>query len=94
MLTLSETAASMLSESRSQQGIPDDATLRVAAAEQGPQQGLTLGFVDQPMDGDQVGAAHGMAICVAPEVAEQLADAKIDVQHVGDSAQLVLVPAT
>lgn len=91
MLTLSETAASMLSETRSQQGIPDDATLRVASSDQ--QEGITLGFVDQPFDGDQVGDAHGLPICVAPEVADALDDAKIDVEQTGEQPQLVIVPA-
>lgn len=94
MLTLTPNAADALVAARSQQGIPDDATLRVAAAPtgNGEQPGITLGFVDQPMDGDQVGAAHGVSICVAPEVADTLADAKIDAQTEGDQTRLVLVP--
>lgn len=95
MLTLSPTAATMLSETRSQQaGIPDDATLRIAAApaQDGEQAGITLGFVDQPQDGDQTGEAHGLPICVAPEVADALDGAAIDVQQDGESAQLVIVP--
>jgi Fe-S cluster assembly iron-binding protein IscA len=96
MLTLSPTAATLLSETRSQQaGIPDDATLRVAAApaQDGEQAGLTLGFVDEPHEGDQTGEAHGLPICVAPDVADALDDVAIDVQQDGDSAQLVIVPA-
>jgi Fe-S cluster assembly iron-binding protein IscA len=93
VLTISETAASALDQSRAQQGIPDDVTLRVAPAEQAPGQGLSLKFVDQPEDGDQTGSAHGMDFCVAPEVAEALDDAKIDVQNVDDDPQLVIVPA-
>ncbi len=93
MLTISETAASALDQSRSQQGIPDDVTLRVAPAEQAPTQGLSLKFVDEPHDGDQTGTAYGLAFCVAPEIADALDDAKIDVQTVDDDAQLVIVPA-
>lgn len=92
MLTLSETAAAVLSDSRSRQGIPDDAMLRVSA--EGPdQQSLSLGFVDEPVDGDQTGSAHGLGLCVAPEVADALDGAQIDVQTVGEDAQLVIVPA-
>ena len=93
MLTISETAASALDQSRAQQGIPDGVTLRVAPAEQAPSEGLSLKFVDEPQDGDQTGSAHGMAYCVAPEVADALDDAKIDVQSVDEQPQLVVVPA-
>lgn len=94
MLTLTPSAAEALATARSQQGIPDDATLRVAAAPagNGEQPGITIGFVDQPMDGDQTGDAHGMPLCVAPEVAESLSDATIDTQTEGDQTKLVLVP--
>jgi Fe-S cluster assembly iron-binding protein IscA len=92
VLTISQTAASALDRSRSQQGIPDDVTLRVAPAEQAPSEGLSLKFVDQPHDGDQTGTAHGLAFCVAPEVADALSDARIDVRPADDGAQLVIVP--
>jgi Fe-S cluster assembly iron-binding protein IscA len=94
MLTLTPSAAEALATARSQQGIPDDATLRVAAAPagNGEQPGITIGFVDQPMDGDQTGDAHGMQLCVAPEVAESLSQATIDTQTEGDQTKLVLVP--
>lgn len=96
MLTLTQPAATMLSDVRSQQGIPDDALLRVAASADG-QQGISLGFVDQPFDGDQTSDAHGLGYCVAPEVADALDGAKIDVQDPeADSdgpTNLVIVPA-
>jgi len=96
MLTLSQPAATMLNDVRSQQGIPDDALLRVAGATD-DQQGISLGFVDEPMDGDHTASAHGVAFCVSPEVADALEGAKIDLQDATvDStggAQLVIVPA-
>lgn len=96
MLTLTQPAATMLTDVRSQQGIPDDALLRVAGATDG-QQGISLGFVDEPMDGDHTADAHGLAFCVAPEVADALSAAKIDVQDPDvDStgpANLVIIPA-
>lgn len=96
MLTLSHPAATALTDARTQQGIPDDALLRVAGATDG-QQGISLGFVDAPMDGDQTGDVHGLSFCVAPEVADALSGAKIDVQEPdADStgaASLVIVPA-
>jgi len=95
MLTLSQNAAHALTETRERQNIPDDASLRVASAPatDGNTGGITLGFVDTPMDGDQGGEAHGLTICVAPEIADDLADAQIDLQQQGAEAQLVVVPA-
>ena len=95
MLTLSQNAAQALTETRERQNIPDDASLRVASvpATNGSEGGITLGFVDTPMEGDQVGEAHGLTICVAPEIADDLADAQIDLQQQGTEAQLVVVPA-
>ena len=96
MLTLSQPAATILTDARSQQGIPDDALLRVAAATDG-EQGISLGFVDMPMEGDHTASAHGLAYCVAPEVADALDAAKIDVQdpEAGSTGEthLVIVPA-
>jgi Fe-S cluster assembly iron-binding protein IscA len=91
MLTLTKTAAALLSESRSQQGIPDDATLRVAPVGEGEDHGISLGFVEAPHTGDHTGMAHGMPICVDAQVADSLADVKIDVDTAGDAPQLVLV---
>ncbi len=96
MLTLTQPAATMLTDVRSQQGIPGDALLRVAGATDG-EQGISLGFVDEPMDGDHTASVHGLDYCVAPEVSDALAAAKIDVQEpAADSsgaANLVIVPA-
>lgn len=92
MLTLSENAATVLAQTRSQQGIPEAATLRVASAAGQDEQGISLGFVDQPEASDQTAVAHGMPICVAADVADALDDVEIDVDTSGDNPQLVLVP--
>ncbi|HUF97317.1 MAG TPA: hypothetical protein VMM60_04250 [Ilumatobacter sp.] len=95
MLTLSEPAANLLTQSREQSGIPDHAMLRVSSsADDDGQSRISLGFVDQPMDGDQTTTAHGLGVCIAPEVAAELESAKIDVQQQGDTPALVVVPAT
>lgn len=92
MLTLSKNAATLLSESRTQQGIPADATLRVAPTS-GDGQGISLGFVDAPHTDDHTGTAHGMPICVDPTVADALETVKIDVDTAGETPNLVLVQA-
>lgn len=91
MLTLTPAAAERITDAREQSGIPREAHLRIApAAEQGPG-AIGLGFVEMPFDGDQVGDAHGVSYCVAPEIAEELAAAQLDVSD--DGASMVLVPA-
>jgi Fe-S cluster assembly iron-binding protein IscA len=93
MLTLSESAADVLSSSRSERGLSDSAHLRVAPADHAPDRGLSLTFVDEPMDGDETGESHGVSLCVAAEVAEALDGTTIDVQTVDERPQLVIVPA-
>ena len=85
----------MLASARdSQDGIPNDATLRVAGSNEAGQPGtISIGFVDQPLDGDQAADAHGLSYCVAPDVAEQLDGAAIDVQQENGEPRLVVVPA-
>ena len=49
------------------------------------------------MEGDQTDTVHGLPICVAPEVADALDGAKIDVQDPSTDStgptHLVIVPA-
>ncbi len=94
MLTLSENAATVLNHTRSEQGLPEGATLRVAESHQDGQTGLSVGFVDQPVDGDHTAESHGLPYCVAPEVADALDEAKLDVTTENDTPQLVVVPAS
>lgn len=94
MLTITRPAATMLIATHDQEGIPAEASLRVASStsSNGDAPGITVGFVDEPFDGDQVGTIHGLSLCVAPEVADALASAAIDIEHQDGEAHLVLVP--
>ena len=94
MLTVTRPAAHMLITSHAQEGIPAEASLRVASSvtEDGDRPGLTIGFVDEPYDGDQIGMVHGLSICVAPEVADALDTAAIDIEEHDGHTHLVLVP--
>ncbi len=94
MLTLTESAATLLTQSRQNQNIPEAASLRVAPAPDSPEGGLTLGFVEQPAPTDHTGESHGVPMCVAAEVASALDGAQIDVQKSGSDAQLVIVPSS
>ena len=94
MLTVTRPAATMLIATKEQEGIPADASLRVAASatSNGDAPGITVGFVDQPFAGDEIGMVHGLSLCVAPEVADALATAAIDVEEHDGETHLVLVP--
>ncbi|MEP1125856.1 MAG: hypothetical protein ABJH68_18405 [Ilumatobacter sp.] len=91
---MTESAATLLTQSRKNQNIPDAACLRVAPAPDNPDGGLTLGFVEQPAPTDHTGESHGVPMCVADEVAAALDSAQIDVQQSGNDAQLVIVPSS
>ena len=95
MLTLTEPAASMLNDARSEQGIPEHSLLRIAAPADGGN-GISLTFVEHAAEGDQTSDAHGLNYCVAPEVAEELDRAAIDLREPSSDATvgwtLVIVP--
>lgn len=94
MLTITRPAATMLLATRDLEGITTEASLRVASSTSGngDAPGITVGFVDEPYEGDQVGMIHGLSLCVAPEVADVLSSAAIDIEEENGETVLVLVP--
>jgi Fe-S cluster assembly iron-binding protein IscA len=92
MLNISPQAANLLVQARESSDIPDDAVVRVAESTEPAGSGISLGFVDEPLAGDAVGNAHGLDICVAPEVAPKLDDATLDVVQEEGETRLVVVP--
>jgi Fe-S cluster assembly iron-binding protein IscA len=96
MLTASKEAVQLLTNVRDSTDASDDAVLRVAAGApnmDGSGPTVSLGFVDQPAADDEVGDAHGLPICVAPELSSHLDDALLDVVEEEGEARLVLVPS-
>lgn len=93
MLTITQRAVAALEQARSNSDIPDDATLRLsmAAPSDGEAPGLSLGFVDEPFGGDATGEAHGMPVCMPPDIAAQLDDVTLDLVERDGRAELVLV---
>ena len=94
MLKLTETAANRIEEVRRDQGLPESLGVRVSGAEvTDGKMALQVAFSDGPAQGDQVAEQHGTQVFVAPEVAEPLADAELDVQGgAAEGVQLVLRP--
>jgi Fe-S cluster assembly iron-binding protein IscA len=90
MLQVTQPAAEVLSDVRSQQGVPDHFGVRVFAGQTNDgQQAIGLGFAETPADGDAVAESEGVTLYVAPELAEPLEEAVIDVESQPDGDTLV-----
>lgn len=93
MLKVSDSAVSVLQETRAAQDVPETYGVRVFAnADENGQPTLALAFAEQPAEGDQVTEQHGTEVYVAPEVAEPLAESVLDVEETPEGPQLALVP--
>lgn len=91
MLQITHAAATQVAMARESQGLPETFGLRVFGQ---PQDGggisLSLAFAEAPAEEDHVTEQQGTRLFVAPEVAEPLAAAALDVQETPEGAQLVL----
>jgi Fe-S cluster assembly iron-binding protein IscA len=93
VLQVSESAVSVLREARAAQEVPDTFGVRVfAQADETGQAALALAFADEPAEGDQVTEQDGTEIYVASELAEPLAESRLDVEQTPEGPQLALVP--
>lgn len=90
MLTITEPAADFLMRAREQSGAPSDAALRVGPSANDNDGPLTLAFVPEPLTGDAVTDAFGLAVCVAPEINEAVDAATLDVVEEEGREHLVL----
>ena len=92
MLQLTHAAAAELVGTRQAQGLPDTAGLRVFG-EPTPGGELALGvtFAEVPAEDDQVTELDGMRLFIAPEVAEPLSSAALDVSDTGDGAKKLVI---
>lgn len=93
MLELSQSAADVLEQARQTQDIPEDYGVRIAA-EPAPdgQASLTVGFAENPAEGDEVTEQAGTEVYIAEQVAGPLADSLIDVEQSEGGVQLVVKP--
>lgn len=92
MLTITHDAAVALSAARAAAGAPATYGTRFSIADL-PETGeprLAVSFVERPIEGDDVSEQEGMAVYVAPELAESLPEATIDAKPIDGEAQLVL----
>jgi Fe-S cluster assembly iron-binding protein IscA len=93
MLQVSENAVAALENIRSTEGVPESYGVRVSGGQEaGGDIVISLAFVETPAEADQVTEQAGTEIYVAPEVAEPLSAAVMDVHDSDDGLQLVIRP--
>lgn len=93
MLRVSENAAAALENVRSAEGIPESYGVRLSGGQQ-PSGDVVIdvAFVEAGEDTDQVTEQSGTDVYVAPELAEPLSTAVMDVQDSETGLQLVFRP--
>lgn len=93
MLQLTQPAADLLDEVRTEQDIPDTHGIRLAA-QQGPdgQVGLAIGFSEEPAESDQVSEQSGTEVYVAEELVEPLSTSVLDIEETPEGTGLTLRP--
>jgi Fe-S cluster assembly iron-binding protein IscA len=90
VLQITQGAATFLSELRRGHDMPDTYGLRVFPESTAPGEvSIGLGFTDTPREGDQVTEQDGLRIFVAPELAQPLDEAQIDVARKGGTPRIV-----
>ncbi len=93
MLQITHDAATFLSELRRGHDMPDTYGLRVFPESTAPGEvSIGLGFTDTPLEGDHVTEQDGLRVFVAPELAEPLDDAQIDVAGESGTPRIVFRP--
>jgi Fe-S cluster assembly iron-binding protein IscA len=77
MLAVTENAVMAIRDLTTQQEVPVDGGLRIAA--ESPEGSLTLSLVAEPMAGDQIVAASGANLYLDQAAAQMLDDKELDV---------------
>lgn len=94
MLQMTDRAADLLRNLRHEAQLPDDAGVRVfSETATSGEKTLSLGFTPDPGPGDQVAENHGLRLFIAPEVADPLSEAVMDVIAEDGESQLIFRPA-
>lgn len=93
MLQMTDRAAELLNQIRTTSDIPSEAGVRIYAEQTaGDQVSIGVGFIDNPLPGDQVTEQGGVKLFVAPEVAGPLDRTMIDVTRDNGESQLIFCP--
>jgi Fe-S cluster assembly iron-binding protein IscA len=93
VLQVSPNAVSLLEEARDAQDIPESFGIRVfGESDPTGQVAISVGFTEEPQDGDEVTEQSGTEIYVSPELAEPLSDSVLDLEDTPEGARLVIKP--
>lgn len=93
MLQITHAAVDLLNQIRQGADISDDAGVRVYPEQtSGDEVSIGIGFINDPMPGDQVSEQEGLRLFVAPEIAGPLDTTMIDVTRTDGEAQLIFCP--
>lgn len=91
MLQVTPAAAEQIAEARRQQGVPESFGIRIFGERQsGGEMTLGVVFAEVPAEDDAVSLQGGTRVFMAPDVAEPLASAALDVESTPEGPQLVL----
>lgn len=92
MLTMTPTAATVLTNVRSERGAPGTFGVRFFAAQSptSDKAGVAFDFVESPEPTDTVTSEAGLKTYVAPEVDEMMGDVVVDVETVDQQTELVM----
>ena len=91
MLQVSDSAAAVLQQAREAQQLPDTFGVRISGEPtQAGEMEVALAFSEGPSPDDQVTEQAGTRIFVAPEVAEPLSEAVVDLEDTPDGPQLAI----
>ncbi len=95
MLQLTESAAAALESIRRAEAVPESHETRLTGGQQRDGEvEVHLEFVESRNEDDQVTALGGTEVLIAPEVAEPLSDAVLDVQDGVTGPSFVFLPQT
>lgn len=93
MLQVSDPAVAVLEEARTAQDVPDTFGVRISGqATQSGQLEVLLGFSEEPSENDEVTEQAGTRIFIAPDIAEPLSDAVLDLEDTPAGSQLTIRP--
>jgi Fe-S cluster assembly iron-binding protein IscA len=94
MLQMTDRAADLLRNLRNEAQLPESAGVRIySETAAGGEPTLSIGFTPEPMPADQVADHAGLRLSVAPEIAEPLSAAVMDVVADNGESQLIFRPA-
>lgn len=94
MLQMTDRAADLLRNLRDEAQLPESAGVRIySETASSGEPTLSIGFTPDPMPADQVADHAGLRLFVAPEIADPLSGAVMDVIADNGESQLVFRPA-